>query len=113
MHDLIDSIYSSKTTYDKKCIEIKMPRETMEQHMYTFLNQKFGLKNLIIEWATSIINGIKMYSSEDSDICLFGKILRNEVEEDYRTVFKKLKNSISDLLIVSILILFNNNYFKL
>lgn len=101
MHDLIESIYSSKTTYDKKCLEIKMPRETMEQYMYTFLNQKFGLKNLIIEWATSIINGIKMYSSEDSDICLFGKILRNEVEEDYRTVFKKLKASISDLLVVS------------
>lgn len=101
MHDLIESIYESKTSYDKKCLEIRMPRETMEQHMYTFLNQKFGLKNLIIEWATSIINGIKMYSSEDSDICLFGKILRNEVEEDYRHIFKKLKNSISDLLIVS------------
>lgn len=100
MHDLIDSIYESKTTYDKKCLEIKMPRETMEQHMYTFLNQKFGLKNLIIEWATAIINGIKMYSSEDSDICLFSKILRNEIEEDYRTIFKKLKNSISDLLVV-------------
>ena len=102
MHDLIESIYDSKLAYDKKCIDVRMPRETMEEHMYTFLNQKFGLKNLIIEWATSIVNGIKMYSSEDSDICLFGKILRNEIEEDYRFIFKKLKNSISDLLVVSI-----------
>lgn len=101
MHDLIESIYESKSNYDKKCIEIRMPRETMEQHMYTFLNQKFGLKNLIVEWATSIINGIKMYANEDSDICLFGKILRNEIEEDFRTIFKKLKSSIFDLLIVS------------
>lgn len=69
--------------------------------MYTFLNQKFGLKNLIIEWATSIINGIKMYANEEPDICLFGKILRNEIEEDYRVIFKKLKGSIYDLLIVS------------
>ena len=50
----------------------------MEQHMYTYLNQKYGLKNLIIEWASSIINAIKLYSSEDSDINLFGKILRKQ-----------------------------------
>lgn len=74
MKDIINEIYSSKAEFDKKCFENKLPRETMEQHMYTFLNQKYGLKNLIIEWATSIVNGIKMYSLEDSDICLFGKV---------------------------------------
>jgi hypothetical protein len=98
MKDIINEIYSSKVDFDKKCLENKMPRETMEQHMYTYLNQKYGLKNLIIEWATSIINGIKMYSSEDSDICLFGKILRNELEEDSRLVLQRLKTTISDLL---------------
>lgn len=98
MRDIINEIYTSKVDFDKKCQENKMPRETMEQHMYTYLNQKYGLKNLIIEWATSIINGIKMYSSEDSDICLFGKILRNELEEDSRLVLQRLKTTISDLL---------------
>jgi hypothetical protein len=98
MKDIINEIYASKVEFDKKCMENKMPRETMEQHMYTYLNQKYGLKNLIIEWATSIINAIKMYSSEDSDICLFGKILRNELEEDARLVLARLKTTISDLL---------------
>jgi hypothetical protein len=98
MKDIINEIYTSKVDFDKKCMENKMPRETMEQHMYTYLNQKYGLKNLIIEWATSIINGIKMYSNEDSDICLFGKILRNELEEDSRLVLQRLKATISDLL---------------
>jgi hypothetical protein len=51
-----------------------MARETMEQHMYTFLNHKYGLKTLIIEWATSIINGIKIYSADDNDVCVFGKV---------------------------------------
>jgi hypothetical protein len=50
----------------------------MEQYMYTYLNQRYGLKNLIIEWAAAIINGIKKYSKEDHSVCLFGKILRNE-----------------------------------
>jgi hypothetical protein len=75
MKEVIEEIYDSKVIFDKRCYENKMPRETMEQHMYTYFNHKYGLKNLIIEWATSIINGIKMYSSEDSDICLFGKVI--------------------------------------
>lgn len=29
--------------------------------MYTYLNQKYGLKSLIVEWAASIINGVKCY----------------------------------------------------
>jgi hypothetical protein len=97
--DIIDEIYSFKYNFDKKCTENKMPRETMEQYMYTYLNQKYGLKNLIIEWATCIINGIRMFSPEDSEVCLFGKILRNEIEEDSRIVIGKLKSTIYELLI--------------
>ena len=79
--DIINEIYNSKTIYDKKCYENKIPRETMEQHMYTYLNHKYGLKSLIIEWAAAIINAIKLYSNQDSDINLFGKILRNEQDK--------------------------------
>lgn len=96
--DIMNEIYNSKTNYDQKCYENKIPRETLEQHMYTYLNQKYGLKNLTIEWASSIINAIKIYSNEDCDINLFGKILRNEQEEDSRLVIENLKNNISELL---------------
>lgn len=54
--------------------------------MYTFLNQKYGLKNLIIEWATSIINSVKKYAGEDNDVDVFGKILKNECDEEFRFV---------------------------
>lgn len=54
--------------------------------MYTYLNQKYGLKNLIIEWASAIITGIKKFSHEDNDIAVFGKILRNECDEEFRLV---------------------------
>jgi hypothetical protein len=96
--EIINDIYTSKIHFDKKCEESRMPKETMEQHMYTWLNQKYGLKNLIIEWATSIINGIRVFSPEESEICLFGKILRNELEEESRFVIAKLKSTISELL---------------
>jgi cell division septum initiation protein DivIVA len=78
MKDIINDIYTQKVKYDQKCEENKLPRETMEQYMYTYLNQRYGLKNLIIEWAASVINGIKKYSKDDHSVMLFGKILRNE-----------------------------------
>ena len=98
MKDLIREIYNSKAMFDKKCLENGKTRETLEQHMYTFLNQKYGLKNLIIEWASSIINAIKLYGSEDVEIYLFGKILRNELDEDSRLIYIKLQENISQLL---------------
>lgn len=104
MKDIINEIYNSKYEFDRKSDDNKLPRETLEQHMYTFLNQKYGLKQIIIEWATNIINGIKIFSSEDSEICLFGKVLRNEIEEDSRLVLNSLRPSIIEKL---------NYFFKL
>jgi hypothetical protein len=79
MHDFIDEIYDSKMEYDKVCSENHLKKESMEHYMYKFLNNKYGLKNLVIEWSSSIITGIKMYSSTDSDINLFSKILKNKI----------------------------------
>ncbi|CAK88677.1 unnamed protein product (macronuclear) [Paramecium tetraurelia] len=98
LKDVIQEIYESKQKFDQKCAESKLPRETMEQHMYTFLNQKYGLKSLIIEWATSIVNALKKYSAEDNDVAVFGKILRNECDEEFRFVQTQVKNTMQELL---------------
>lgn len=45
--EMIEEIYESKANFDKRCSENKLPKETMEQHMYTFLNHKYGLKVLV------------------------------------------------------------------
>jgi len=66
--------------------------------MYTYLNQKYGLKNLIIEWAVSIINGIKTYMKEDHDVTLFGKILKNECDEEFRFIQAHVKDTLGSLL---------------
>lgn len=54
--------------------------------MYTYLNQKYGLKSLIIEQAVSIVNGVKAYAMEDHDVVLFGKILKNNCDEEFRFI---------------------------
>ena len=101
MRDLIDELYISKLVHDAKCAEAKLhpptllhpltsllhplrsaetklPRETMEQHLYTSFNTKYGLKTLILEYANASLDGIRRYSQEDNDVAVFGCILRNE-----------------------------------
>ncbi len=77
--------------------------------MYTYLNQRYGLKNLIIEWAAAIINGIKTYLKEDHDIALFGKILKNECDEEFRFIQMHVKDTLLSLLKV---LLKDKNPFK-
>ena len=99
LKDLINEIYISKENYDIKCEQYKLPKETLEEHMYTFLNKKYGLKNLIIEWAKNIIAGIRYYSKKDSHVLLFGKIMRNDQEERARFIIQKVTESIEELLL--------------
>jgi hypothetical protein len=66
--------------------------------MYTYLNQRYGLKNLIIEWAAAIIAGIKKFSKDDHEVALFGKILRNECDEEFRFIQQTVKETVFALL---------------
>ena len=98
LKDLINDIYQQKTKFDQKCEDSKLSRETMEQFMYTYLNQRYGLKNLIIDWAAGIINGIKNFQREDHDVALFGKILRSECDEEFRYIQQTVKETVIALL---------------
>merc|ERR1719181_646466 len=98
LQDFITELYASKVKYDAKCREAKLPRETMEQHLYTYLNQKYGLKSLIIEWASAVMAAVKKFADEDNDVAVFGKILRNEIDEEFRIVQKQLKDTVMELL---------------
>jgi hypothetical protein len=80
----------------------------MEQHLYTFLNQKFGVKNIIVETTSSIINSTKKYLSEDNDVLIFSKILKNEIDEEFRFVQKQLKDTVGELLKINLKTKFSN-----
>eukprot|EP00826_Nyctotherus_ovalis_P048786 TRINITY_DN5782_c0_g1_i14.p1 TRINITY_DN5782_c0_g1~~TRINITY_DN5782_c0_g1_i14.p1 ORF type:complete len:640 (+),score=99.30 TRINITY_DN5782_c0_g1_i14:126-2045(+) len=98
LKELIHDIYIQKQKYDEKCAATKLPRETMEQYMYSYLNQRYGLKSLIIEWTAAIVSGIKAYYTKDCDVQLFWKILRNECDEDYRFTHGEAKITIIGIL---------------
>jgi len=94
LKDLINDICNQKEKYNEHCTTIRQPKITMEQYMYIYLNQRYGLKSLIIEWANTIVSGIRKYASQDSDVCLFGKLLQNKCDEDYRFVHQEVKSTI-------------------
>ena len=98
LKEFINELYISKNNYNIKCEQFKLPKDTLEEHMYAFLNKKYGLKNIVIDWAKNIIQGIKKYSKIDSTVLLFAKILKNEQEEEAQFIIQKVTNSIQELL---------------
>lgn len=58
----------------------------MEQYLYTYLNQKYGLKSIVLDQINAIIQAIAQFQQSDHDVLLFGKVLRNEIDEEFRYV---------------------------
>ena len=95
--DFIDELYTAKAKYDQKCAESKQAIETLQQYLFTFLITKYGLKSLANDWIAAIERSISKYVS-DVDIQLLGKILRNEINEDFYIVFKQVKEASVEVL---------------
>ena len=98
LKEVINDMYVQKQKYDQKCGEARMPKETMEQYMYIYLNRKYGLKNLIIEQVVAIVNGIKIYQREDHEVMLFGKILKNDCDEEFHVIQTHVKDTLVMLM---------------
>ena len=95
----IEEIYENKVIFDQKCKKNKACRESMEQYIYLFFKQRFGLNNIVIEWVFGLIEALKIYASSDSDVALFSLILRNEVDEEFAKIQGQIKGTIEEILI--------------
>jgi hypothetical protein len=62
LREFLADLFASKIKHDVHSFECRLPVETIEQHMFTFLNQRYGLKNLIVDTAASIVNSITVYA---------------------------------------------------
>lgn len=97
--EFIDELYASKARHDERCAQdAKLLRETVEQHLYSYLNTKYGLKQLITRDVDACLDAVRRFSAEDNDVATFGAILRNEVDEPFRLVQRQLKETVRALL---------------
>jgi hypothetical protein len=55
-----------------------------------------------VEHASAIIQAVNKYSTIDNDVLVFGKIIRNEIDEEFRFVQKQLKETVVELLRVKL-----------
>lgn len=70
----------------------------MEQFLFTYLNQKYGLKTLVIDQINGIVGAIDKFQIQDHDVLLFGKVLRHEVNEEFRKNILNMKNSVDNMI---------------
>ncbi len=96
--DLIEAVYESKTEFDRKCEEARQPKETMHQHLLTYLRKQYGLPSLLESHAVSITRATNFFAERNNDVMVFKKILNHEFEEDFRQVQASLKKSVKSLL---------------
>ena len=73
-----------------RAVHQQQPRETMEQHLLAYLTSKYGIRQLITQWLTSILAAVEHFSPLNAQVALFGKVLRNEVEEEFEEVQQKV-----------------------
>lgn len=74
------------------------PRETLEQHMYTYLNTRFGLPKLIVDYASAIWKASNRFAARDNEVAVFLALLKNQLDEGFLTIKRKLQRALADLL---------------
>ena len=100
---LINDIYKSKEKEEKINSQKNQPQETLEHHIYTFLTRKYGVKHIVIEKAFSIFSSLRKYSNINSDILLFAKIIRNDIDEESRLYALEIKKELENFLVNKII----------
>ncbi|KAA6401997.1 MAG: putative ef hand family protein [Streblomastix strix] len=98
IEDLIDDISKNKIKYDQQCESQGLPRETMGMYLATYLNMRFGLRNLIEETGKSLAYHMNLYQNVSNDVAVFGSLLRNEIDDDFRLIQNQLKETLSHLI---------------
>ena len=98
LKEVIDDVCGAKPSNDARRAKHRQAKETLRQHLYTYLNHKFGVKSVINDWADSIIAATDKFQDDDCDVAAFGRALRNLVDEEYLRRGKAIATTVRDML---------------
>lgn len=98
LYDSKDSINSRVTNTGSK--NSSFVPETMEQHVYRWMEKKYGLRSISVEHAAMLLTTVRLYCEEHIDVEVFYKIFCNDVDEEYYKVHLEIQQSIRDLMMV-------------
>ena len=96
LKDLMSLIYSSKVKQDLSRGD-SGSKETITQHMFSCLAEKFKSRARSIQKASEIVNSIKKHL-DDVDVLLFAKILKQDCDENYRFLHDQVRETITEMV---------------
>lgn len=97
--EIISQVYKQRNMrLEKKRQGMSNMKGTLEIDLLSYLKARYGLKKLIVEWILIIFSSIKAYSKINGEVCLFGLILRNELDEGSIDILQKIKETMNNLL---------------
>lgn len=98
LRGLLQLFFDSKKKHDSANLAAKLPSETAEQHVYTFLYSRTSSDDEIKKRVSIIYSSIRHHAKSELDIEVFALILKNELDEGFWEIFAAQRSSTFDAI---------------
>lgn len=95
---LILDIMTQKKAHDDKSARTKQPIITIENFLFIYFSTKYGLKDMIMVEVSSAIDRINSFAETSSEVEIFRRIIKNEVDEKFYWMVQNLKQGLKTKL---------------
>ena len=102
LKEVLEDVVSAKAKSDATRRAHKQPPETMREHLFTYLNQKFGVRAIVDEWAASVVAATEAHADSDCETAAFGRALANFVDEGFVREQRVVSSAVDQLVLASV-----------
>ncbi len=97
--NFLKNIFKFHQDINKKNQINHLPKETLSNSVTSYLQTKYGLKNISQYWEKQIFMGLNYFSDEETEIKLFINIIENKIEESTTDLIEELKKASDNILL--------------
>ena len=97
--NFLKNIFKFHKDINKKNQQNHLPKETLTTSVSTYLQTKYGLKNISQYWEKQIFMGLNSFTDEETEIQLFTNIIENKIEESTSDLIEELRKSCDNILL--------------
>ena len=97
--NFLKNIFKFHKDINKKNQQNHLPKETLTTSVSTYLQTKYGLKNISQYWEKQIFMGLNYFTDEETEIKLFTNIIENKIEESTSDLIEELRKSCDNILL--------------
>ena len=97
--NFLKNIFKFHKDINKKNQSNHLPKETLANSISSYLQTKYGLKNISQYWEKQIFMGLNYFNDEETEITLFTNIIENKIEESTSDLIIELKKTCDNILL--------------